>query len=102
MPRAKRYVSQAGGNMPEEKSEAVNIGVRISPELAKQINELIEQGKHTTISDVVKTALIEYVNRQKYHEQFHDNLLQELEKNPQTREALKDAIKELWGQVRFD
>ena len=47
-----------------EKTIPVAVIVRLSPEIDRMVTNLIKAGKHTTKSDVIKTALMEYLNRQ--------------------------------------
>jgi len=57
-----------------EKTIPVAVIVRLSPEIDRMVTNLIKAGKHTTKSDVIKTALMEYLNRQGEYRQKGSSL----------------------------
>jgi len=83
----------------DDKTLPVSVNVRLSPEVDRMVVDLIRSGKHTTKSDVLKTALMEYLNRQLVMERFHENILKEMN-DPEFRERMKEIFREfLSGMV---
>lgn len=62
----------------DKTGSAISINVRVSPEIDKKVMELIAAGKHTTKSDVLKTALMEYLFRQQVMDKIHQPPLHQL------------------------
>lgn len=46
----------------ENHSEVVGINIRVSNEVASMIDGMVDTGRHTSRADVVRTALIMYLN----------------------------------------
>jgi Arc/MetJ-type ribon-helix-helix transcriptional regulator len=83
--------------MAEDKN-SISIMIRVSPEIDRQILELVTQDKHTTKSDVVKTALMEYLGRAKYFKDFRNQFLVEMD-DPEARNKIKEIVREIFSEV---
>jgi len=81
-----------------EQTESITISVRVSPKTDDEVKALINTGKHTTKSDVLHTALLEYLNRELIMEEFHKFFILEMD-DPEAREKMKIIIKELFNKI---
>lgn len=82
----------------DDKTGTIAVNVRLSPEIDSMVVELIKAGKHTTKSDVLKTALMEYLFRQRVMDKFHDNLVNGMD-DPEFREKIRDIIREYFSNM---
>ncbi len=83
----------------EESKESVSIMVRVSQDLDNKIQNMVKKGMHTSKADVVRTALQEYVNRDKYMDSFHNHFSNEME-NEETRVKIKEIIRDVLQNLK--
>lgn len=68
--------------------------VRLTPDEKKRIDELIQQGKFTTRSNFIRSAIYEKLNREEYMAKFHESLLEDFN-NPETRARFRKILAEI-------
>lgn len=68
--------------------KAQGFTVRLSPDLLRQIDDLIKDRKYTTRNDFVKQAVIWKLNQEEYRKSIREEILNIIRKEPEFKEEL--------------